>query len=109
MATTSLLPTKSEYENAVEELKALNEDIFYDDFKEKIKALESNLMALAINNSSDFKKEADNVINKASMLYRQMDSQKKEIRDLLETNQNVIVQSNQQFLEEERKYLLFCV
>lgn len=107
MATTSLLPTKSEYENAVEELKALNEDIFYDDFKEKIKALESNLMALAINNSSDFKKEADNVINKASMLYRQMDSQKKEIRDLLETNQNVIVQSNQQFLEEERKYLLF--
>jgi DNA anti-recombination protein RmuC len=39
---TTKLPTNSEYEKAVQELKKLNEDIFYGDFKEKMNLLESN-------------------------------------------------------------------
>ena len=39
---TTKLPTNSEYEKAVEELKKLNEDIFYGDFKEKMNLLESS-------------------------------------------------------------------
>lgn len=34
------LPTKSEYDQAVKELKKLNDDLFYDDFKEKITQLQ---------------------------------------------------------------------
>ncbi|MEH7073899.1 hypothetical protein [Neobacillus drentensis] len=106
MATTQL-PTKSEYENAVNELKKLNEDLFYDDFKEKIKLLESNILQLAMSNSDNFKKEAENVIRRAGMLFRQMETQKQEVQELLEANRSDIVQSNQRFLEEERTQLLF--
>ena len=106
MATTQL-PTKSEYENAVDELKKLNEDLFYDDFKEKIKLLENNMLQLAMSNSGDFKREAENVIRQAGMLFRQMETQKQEVQRLLEENCRDIVQSNQEFLEEERTRLLF--
>lgn len=104
---TTQLPTKSEYDHAVNELKKLNEDLFYDDFKGKIKDLESNLELLALNNANDFKKEAENVTSRASMLFRQIESQQKEIRGLLEANQSGIIQNNQKFLEDERTRLLF--
>jgi hypothetical protein len=106
MATTQL-PTKSEYEHAVDELKKLNEDLFYDDFKEKIKLLESNMLQLAMSNSNDFKKETQNVISRAGLLFRQMETQKQEIQGLLEASRSEIVESNQLFLDEERAQLLF--
>src|SRR4051794_411425 len=40
------LPTKNEYENAVNELRKLNEDIFYGDFKEKMNSLEGRSQEL---------------------------------------------------------------
>jgi chromosome segregation ATPase len=40
------LPTKSDYEKAVNELNQLNEDIFYSDFKEKVNSLESRSQEL---------------------------------------------------------------
>ena len=36
------LPTKNDYKNAINELKTLNNEIFYDDFKTRIKNLESH-------------------------------------------------------------------
>jgi hypothetical protein len=63
------LPTKNDYQSAVNELKKLNEELFYDDFKMKIKELENNLEQLAYSNSHDFKKEAENVISKAGSLF----------------------------------------
>jgi len=39
---TTQLHEKNEYEKAMDELKKLNEDLFYDDLKEKMKMLESN-------------------------------------------------------------------
>jgi hypothetical protein len=40
--TKTELPTKNDYKNAINELKALNNEIFYDDFKTRIKNLESH-------------------------------------------------------------------
>jgi hypothetical protein len=40
--TKTELPTKNDYKNAINELKTLNNEIFYDDFKTRIKNLESH-------------------------------------------------------------------
>ena len=40
--TKTELPTKNDYKNAINELKALNNEIFYDDFKTRIRNLESH-------------------------------------------------------------------
>jgi hypothetical protein len=40
--TKTGLPTKNDYKNAINELKTLNNEIFYDDFKTRIKNLESH-------------------------------------------------------------------
>ncbi|WP_040205304.1 hypothetical protein [Neobacillus jeddahensis] len=103
---TTQLPTKTDYEKAMDELKKLNEDLFYDDFKEKIKQLENNLLQLVMNSSSDFKKETEHVVSQANLLFRQMETQKQETRELLETNQSETLQRNQDFLEEERTRFL---
>ncbi|WP_251552089.1 hypothetical protein [Neobacillus muris] len=79
MVTTNL-PTKSEYENAVAELRKLNNELFYDDFKEKIKQLESH--------------------------FAQLEDLKQEIQVLLATNKSEIVENNQQFLEDGQARLL---
>jgi hypothetical protein len=101
------LPTKSEYDRAVDELKKLNEDDFYDDFKDKIEKLEKSFIEITVSHSNDFKKEAENISSRASMLFRQMESQQKEIKGYLEEKQNHIIQKNQDFLELERTQLLF--
>lgn len=51
------LPTKSEYDRAVDELKKLNEDVFYDDFKDKIEKLEKSFIEITVSHSNDFKKK----------------------------------------------------
>ncbi|WP_042454316.1 hypothetical protein [Neobacillus dielmonensis] len=105
------LPTKSDYENAVDELRKLNDELFYDDFKEKIKHLENNIVQLSISNSADFKQEAENVISKAGLLFQQMDTLKTEIEDLLQKNialfnenakelQQAFMISNQELLDK---------
>ncbi|MFK9093081.1 hypothetical protein [Bacillus salipaludis] len=104
---TTQLPTKTEYDKAMDELRKLNDGLFYDDFKEKIKLLEDHLLQLAMSSSSDFKKEAENVVSRASLLFRQMETQKQEIRELLEANLTETVQRNEEFLEDERARLLF--
>lgn len=40
--TKTELPTKNDFQHAINELKTLNNEIFYDDFKTKIKNLESH-------------------------------------------------------------------
>ncbi len=40
--TKTELPTKNDFQHAINELKALNNEIFYDDFKTRIKNLESH-------------------------------------------------------------------
>ena len=40
--TKTELPTKNDYKNAINELKTLNNEIFYDDFKTRIRNLESH-------------------------------------------------------------------
>lgn len=106
MATTKL-PTRSEYDSAVEELKKLNGDLFYDDFKVEIKELGNNILQLTVNNSRDFKKEAQNVISRVNILFIQMEKQQKELQDFLHKNQNETVGQLQTFLEDARKQLLF--
>ena len=101
------LPTKSDYDLAVDELRKLNEDIFYDDFKKKIGELEGNILGIAVSNSNDFKEKAENIMSRASMLFRQMEQQQKEMKGHLDENQKDIIQNNQDFLEVERTRLLF--
>lgn len=93
---TTKLPTKTEYEKAMDEIKKLNDDLFYDDFKEKIKLLERNLQQLAMSSASDFKKEAENVAGQASLLFGQMEAQKQEIRELMEA----VESSNKDLLDQ---------
>jgi hypothetical protein len=106
MATTKL-PTRSDYDRAVEELKQLNDDLFYEDFKEKIKDLENNILQININNSRDFKKEGQNVINRANFIFIQMEKQQNEIKDFLNKNQNETVDQLKSFLDDARIQLLF--
>jgi hypothetical protein len=101
------LPTKNDYENAVNELKRLNEELFYDDFKMKIKNLESHLEQLASSNANDFKNEAENIVSQANLLFRQIETQQLEMSGLLEKYQSTSIQQNQEFLEYERTQLLF--
>ena len=101
------LPTKTDYDLAVDELRKLNEDIFYDDFKKKIGELEGNILGIAVSNSNDFKEKAENIMSRASMLFRQMEQQQKEMKGHLDENQKDIIQNNQDFLEVERTRLLF--
>lgn len=101
------LPTKKDYENAVNELKKLNEELFYDDFKTKMKHLESHLEQLAFSNATNFKNEAENIVSQANTLFQQIEIQQVEMRDLLEKYQSATMQKNQEFLEYERTQLLF--
>jgi len=105
--TKTELPTKKDYENAVSELKKLNEDLFYDDFKMKINNLEIHLEQLVTSNSNDFKNEAENIVNRASALFRHLETQQAEMRKLLENYQSDTIQKSQEFLEYERTQLLF--
>lgn len=101
------LPTKIDYENAVNELKKLNEELFYDDFKMKVKHLESHLEQLAFQNANDFKSEAQSITSQARLLLHQIETQQVEMRELLEKSQSETIQQNQGFLEHERTQLLF--
>ncbi|MCQ6274810.1 hypothetical protein JMM81_07480 [Bacillus sp. V3B] len=101
------LPTKNDYENAINELKKLNEELFYDDFKTKMKNLENHLEHLAFSTSNDFKNEAENIISRASALFRQIETQQEEMSALLENYQSASIQKNEEFLEYERTQLLF--
>jgi hypothetical protein len=101
--TKTDLPTKNDYQHAMDELKKLNEDLFYDDFKMKIQRLETRIEQLVDNSSIDFKNETENIINKTNTLLHQIDIQQIEVRDLLEKHQDAILQKNQEFLETERK------
>ncbi|EKN69094.1 hypothetical protein BABA_11711 [Neobacillus bataviensis LMG 21833] len=93
---TTKLPTNAEYDKAMDELRKLNEDLFYDDFKEKIKLLESNLQQLAKGSASEFKKEAENVAGQANLILGQMEAQKQEIRELMEA----VESSNKDLLDQ---------
>lgn len=93
---TTQSPTKTEYDKAMDELKKLNDDLFYDDFKEKIKQLEDHLLQLTMNSTSDFKKEAESVVEQANILVRQMETQKQEIRELMEA----VESSNKELLDQ---------
>lgn len=101
--TKTDLPTKRDYQHAMDELKKLNEDLFYDDFKMKIQRLETQIEQLVDNSSIDFKNETENIINKTNTLLHQINIQQVEVRDLLEKHQDAILQKNQEFLETERK------
>lgn len=105
--TKTELPTKKDYENAVNELKQLNEELFYDDFKIKIKDLKRYIEQLAFSHSTDFKSEAENIVSRANSLCYQIETQQVEMGELLESYQREVVQKNQEFLEDERKQLLF--
>ncbi|WP_071394686.1 hypothetical protein [Bacillus tuaregi] len=100
------LPTKKEYEEAVNELKKLNDELFYDDFKIKIKQLENHVEHLTNNHIQGFKNEAGNLISQADDLFRRLEGQRIEIESLVESQQQTIIQANQDFIENERTQLL---
>ncbi len=103
---TTQLPSKSEYESALNELRKLNDDLFYDDFKKTIESLENSIVQLTANNSNELKKEANNVINKAMTLFAKMDAQQKELQGLLSNFQTGMTMEIKEHLEMGRSQLL---
>lgn len=106
MAKTQL-PTNSDYQSAVNELKKLNEELFYEDFKTKINNLEINMERLSEDNTTLFKIETESIINRANSLFRQIEKHKDEMQELFETHKSTITQKNQELLENARGQLLF--
>lgn len=96
-----------DYEKAVKELKELNEDIFYDDFKSKITNLEITLERISEDNALQFKKETGSLIDRSNSLFRQNEKQTAEIYELFESHKETIEEQNMAFIEQERKQLLF--
>ncbi|MEH7119902.1 hypothetical protein V7128_21135 [Neobacillus vireti] len=77
------LPTNSEYEQAVNELKKLNEDIFYSDFKEKISSLEGRNKELLEKSVST----VDTVSNEIAAFTRELTVSAENNRKFLEQNE----------------------
>ena len=77
------LPTNSEYEQAVNELKKLNEDIFYGDFKEKISSLESRNQEILEKSVST----VDTVSNEIAAFTRELTVSAENNRKFLEQNE----------------------
>lgn len=100
------LPTEKDYEEAVNELKKLNDELFYDDFKMKINQLETHIEQLTNNSLQDFKSEAGQTVNQVQGFIRQLESQQTEMTVLLNKQQQTIIQTNLEFLENERAQLL---
>ncbi|WP_338453141.1 hypothetical protein R4Z09_15475 [Niallia oryzisoli] len=100
------LPTKKDYEEAVNELKKLNDELFYDDFKIKINQLETHIEQMTNSSLQDFKSEAGQIVNQVQSFIRQLESQQTEMTVLVNKQQQTMIQTNLEFLENERAQLL---
>ncbi|KAA9024236.1 coiled-coil domain-containing protein [Niallia endozanthoxylica] len=100
------LPTKKDYEEAVNELKKLNDDLFYDDFKGKIKQLESHIEHLTNSNIQEFKTEAEHIVRQGEGFIRQLENQQTEMKEFIERQQQTMTQTNLELIENEKTQLL---
>ena len=93
------LPTKSEYENAVNELKKLNEDIFYGDFKEKMHSLEGRnkeLLEKAVTT-------VDTVSNEIAEFTRELTVSAENNRKFLEQNESFFTLTKDDLAKTQEK------
>jgi len=97
------LPTKKDYEEAVNELKKLNAELFYDDFKVNIKQLESHIEHLTNNNSQEFKTEAEQIVRQAEGFIRQLETQQAEMKEFIEKQLQSIEKNNKDLVDEAIK------
>ncbi|PLS08017.1 hypothetical protein [Neobacillus cucumis] len=98
MATTNL-PTKSEYEKAVNELKKLNEDIFYGDFKEKINLLESSHKELLDKAVSGI----DTVSNEIASFTHELSLSNESNRKFLKQNEAFVTLTSEEIAKTEKR------
>src|ERR1051325_5535070 len=93
------LPTTSDYENAVKELKQLNEDIFYGDFKEKMNSLEGRnkeLLEKAVTT-------VDTVSNEIAAFTRELTVSAENNRKFLEQNEEFFVLTKDDLAKTQEK------
>ncbi|MED4224909.1 hypothetical protein [Neobacillus cucumis] len=93
------LPTTSDYENAVNELKQLNEDIFYGDFKEKMNSLEGRnkeLLEKAVTT-------VDTVSNEIAAFTRELTVSAENNRKFLEQNEEFFVLTKDDLAKTQEK------
>src|SRR3954471_8863739 len=93
------LPTKNEYEKAVNELKKLNEDIFYGDFKEKMSSLEGRnkeLLEKAVTT-------VDTVSNEIAEFTRELTVSAENNRKFLEQNESLFTLTKDDLAKTQEK------
>ncbi|MEH7417272.1 hypothetical protein V7266_18475 [Neobacillus drentensis] len=93
------LPTKNEYEQAVNELKKLNEDIFYGDFKEKMSSLEGRnkvLLEKAVTT-------VDTVSNEIAEFTRELTVSAENNRKFLEQNESFFTLTKDDLAKTQEK------
>jgi uncharacterized protein with von Willebrand factor type A (vWA) domain len=93
------LPTKNEYEKAVNELKKLNEDIFYGDFKEKMSSLagrNKELLEKAVTT-------VDTVSNEIAEFTRELTVSAENNRKFLEQNESFFTLTKDDLAKTQEK------
>jgi len=100
------LPTKKDYEEAINELRKLNDELFYEDFKMKMKQLADHSEHLTNSSLQDFKNEADHILSHTEDLVRKLESQQTEMKAAIEHQQQTIIDKNLEFIVNERTQLL---
>ncbi|WP_160724123.1 hypothetical protein [Bacillus sp. USDA818B3_A] len=99
MAHQTNLPAQSEYENAVNELKKLNEDIFYGDFKEKLNTLENRNKELLEKSVTTI----DSVSNEIAEFTRELMISAENNRKFLEQNEEYFTLTKDDLAKTEEK------
>jgi len=93
------LPTKNEYDIAINELKKLNEDIFYGDFKEKMNSLEGRnkeLLEKAVTT-------VDTVSNEIAEFTRELTVSAENNRKFLEQNESLFTLTKDDLAKTQEK------